>query len=72
MPASQVLPSSAIKPVGEVESQRRRAMADSALGTTLAEGISPGPEVLALAERYVSGEISLQEFSSSVRSMSGI
>jgi len=47
-------------------------MVDSALGTTLAEGVSPGPAVLALSERYVAGEISLQEFSASVLAMSGI
>jgi hypothetical protein len=54
------------------ESAERRRIVDSALGTTLAEGVSPGPEVLELSERYVAGEITLQEFSSSVRSMSGI
>jgi hypothetical protein len=50
----------------------RRRMADSALGTTLAEGVSPGPEVLALTERYVVGEISLAELGAMVRVMSGL
>jgi hypothetical protein len=50
----------------------RRRMADSALGTTLAEGVSPGPEVLALTERYVAGEISLAELGAAVRRMSGL
>jgi hypothetical protein len=50
----------------------RRRMAESALGTTLAEGVSPGPEVLALTERYVVGEISLAELGSAVRGMSGL
>jgi hypothetical protein len=50
----------------------RRRSIDSALGTTLAEGVSPGPEVLALAERYVAGEITLQEMGSLVRAMSGL
>jgi hypothetical protein len=45
-------------------------MVESALGTTLAEGVSPGPEVIALSERYVAGEITLQELGASVRAMS--
>ena len=51
---------------------RRREMIDSALGTTLAEGVSPGPEVIALAERYVDGEITLQELGVSIRATCGI
>ena len=50
--------------------QERRRIVDSALGTTLAEGVSPGPEVIALSGRYVCGEITLQELGSAVRSMS--
>jgi hypothetical protein len=52
--------------------EHRREIIDSALGTTLAEGVSPGPEVIALSERYVEGEITLQEFGASVRSMCGL
>lgn len=60
-------------PVDAVSQQaERRRMADSALGTTLAEGVSPGPEVLALTERYVVGEISLAELGAMVRGMSGL
>jgi hypothetical protein len=55
-----------------VSLEERRRMIDSALGTTLAEGVSPGPEVLALSERYVAGEITLQEFGVTVRSMCGL
>jgi len=50
----------------------RRGIVDSALGTTLAEGVSPGPEVLALSERYIAGEISMQELGTSVRAMYGL
>jgi hypothetical protein len=72
MAAAQVLPVSTVTSLDEAERERRRTMVDSALGTTLAEGVSPGPAVLALSERYVAGEISLQEFSASVLAMSGI
>lgn len=54
------------------QQMERRRIVDSALGTTLAEGVSPGPEVMALAERYVVGEITLQELGASVRAMSGL
>jgi hypothetical protein len=56
----------------EIQAAKRRGMIDSALGTTLAEGVSPGPEVIALSERYVAGEISLQELGILVRGMSGL
>ena len=69
MAATQSIP---VREAPDGESAERRRIVDSALGTTLAEGVSPGPEVLALSERFVAGEITLQEFSSSVRSMSGI
>jgi hypothetical protein len=52
--------------------EERRRIIDSALGTTLAEGVSPGPEVIALSERYIAGEITLQEMGSLVRAMSGL
>jgi Antitoxin VbhA len=55
-----------------VNMEERRRIIDSALGTTLAEGVSPGPEVLAISERYVSGEITLQQMGSLVRAMSGL
>ena len=50
----------------------RRRIVDSALGTTLAEGVSPGSEVLALSERFVAGEITLQELGAAVRAIDGI
>jgi hypothetical protein len=55
-----------------VDLAERRRIIDSALGTTLAEGVSPAPEVLALSERYAAGEISMQELGSSVRAMYGL
>ena len=71
MAATQVVP-----PVSEViaiaQMEQRRRIVDSALGTTLAEDVSPGPEVLALSERYVAGEITLQELGSSVPAMYGL
>jgi hypothetical protein len=57
-------------PVADI-SERRRII-DSALGTTLAEDVSPSPEVLALSERYVAGEISMQELGTSVRAKYGL
>jgi hypothetical protein len=60
-------------PTGQMVSlEERRRIIDSALGTTLAEGVSPGPEALALSECYVAGEITLQEMGSLVRAMSGL
>jgi hypothetical protein len=50
----------------------RRRIIESALGTTLAEGVSPGPEVIELSERYVAGEITLQEMGVKIRAMSGL
>ena len=52
--------------------EERRRIIDSALGTTLAEGVSPGPEVLALSERYVNGEITMKELGTAIRAMSGL
>jgi hypothetical protein len=72
MAAAQVVPVPELPPAAEVQRARRRRIIDSALGTTLAEGVSPGPEVIALSERYVAGEISLQELGNSVRAMSGL
>ncbi len=63
----QPLPTQSVTDLSE-----RRRIVDSALGTTLAEGVSPGPEVLALSERYVAGEITLQEMGTLVRAMSGL
>jgi hypothetical protein len=72
MAAAQVLPVSELPPAADVQEARRRRIVDSALGTTLAEGVSPGAEVIALSERYVAGEITLQELGNSVRAMSGL
>ena len=67
--AAQVQPMPT-QPVADLSD--RRGIVDSALGTTLAEGVSPGPEVLALSERYIAGEISMQELGTSVRAMYGL
>jgi hypothetical protein len=63
----QMLPAETI-----LELKQRRIAVESALGSTLAEGVSPSPEVLALSERYASGEISLDQFGSSVRAVYGL
>jgi len=68
MAAAQVAP----LPIDELARAERRRIVDSALGTTLAEGVSPGPEVLALSERFVTGEITLQELGVAVRAIDGI
>jgi hypothetical protein len=72
MAAAQMLPISHLSPAAEAQRAKRRQIIDSALGTTLAEGVSPGPEVIALSERYVAGEISLRELGNSARAMSGL
>jgi Antitoxin VbhA len=50
----------------------RRCAVDSALGTTLAEGVSPSDDVLVLNERYVEGEISLEDLGNLVRTPHGL
>jgi hypothetical protein len=72
MAAAQILPLPELSPADELPRAERRRIIDSALGTTLAEGVSPGPEVIAMSERYVAGEISLLELGTAVRSMSGL
>ena len=52
----------------EQELQERRYAVESTLGTTLAEGEPPSPEVLELFEKYARGEMSWPEVSSAVRS----
>ena len=67
--------STAVLPVEEVELsavEYRRRQVESALGTTLAEGVSPGSEALTLSEEYVRGEMTLQEFGAAVRRLSRI
>ena len=63
----QTLPTLSVNDISE-----RRRIVDSALGTTLAEGVSPGPEVMALAERYVTGELSMQQLGTAVRAKYGL
>lgn len=62
--AAQVQP---LPGISAAEREERRYMVNSALGTTLAEGVSPSPDVLALTERYVEGELSLEELGKAVR-----
>jgi hypothetical protein len=69
MATTQVAPLPADK---IAEREARRSSIDSALGTTLAEGVSPGPEVIALSERYVDGELTLDEVGTAIRAMSGL
>jgi len=69
MAAAQVAPFSADQ---IAEREKRRESIASALGTTLAEGVSPGPEVLALSERYIDGELTLEEFGAAVRARWGV
>ena len=69
MAAAQVAP---LPTHASYQYAERRRIVDSALGTTLAEGVSPGPEVLALSERYVAGEITMKELGSLVRAIDGL
>jgi hypothetical protein len=52
--------------------EERRAAIESAWGTTLAEGVSPGPEVWALSERYIEGELTLEQLGAAVRAIDGL
>jgi hypothetical protein len=72
MAATQALPVVEATLPAEHDRLKRRQAVDSVLGTTLAEGVSPGPQVIALSERYVAGEITLQELGTAVRAMSGL
>jgi Antitoxin VbhA len=56
---------------GEKELQERRYAVESTLGTTLAEGVSPSPEVLALFEAYANGMVSLDDILPSIRALDG-
>ena len=58
------------KPLDTLE--ERRIALDSSLGSTLAEGVPPSPAGITLADRYASGEISLEEYGTSVRALYGI
>ncbi len=51
------------------ELKERRYAIESALGTTLAEGVSPSPEVLALFEAYANGAMSLEEILPAIRAL---
>jgi hypothetical protein len=53
----------------EQELEERRYAIESTLGTTLAEGVSPSPEVLALFEAYAKGSISLEDILPAVRAL---
>jgi hypothetical protein len=65
-------PATIVPQCDEQELQDRRYAVESTLGTTLAEGESPSPEVLELFEKYVRGEMSLPEVSSAVRACYGL
>jgi len=54
------------------ELQERRQAVESTVGTTLAAGESPSPEVLEFFEKYARGEMTLAEVSSAVRTRYGI
>lgn len=64
MSATQVAPFSAEE---ITQREKRQQSIASSLGTTLAEGVSLGPEVLALSERYIDGELTLEQFGAAVR-----
>jgi hypothetical protein len=65
-------PATLIPHCDPLELQERRYAVESTLGTTLAEGESPSPEVLEFFEKYARGEMSLSEVSSAVRALHGI
>ena len=51
------------------ELKDRRSAVESALGTTLAEGVSPSTEVLALLESYARGEVSMDEIIPAIKAL---
>ncbi|MGC2660358.1 MAG: antitoxin VbhA family protein [Bryobacteraceae bacterium] len=47
--------------LSEQDRQARRSMVDGALGTLRLEGLKPSDDVIALADRFVAGEITFEE-----------
>jgi hypothetical protein len=56
----------------EQELEERRYAVESTLGTTLAEGVSPSPEVLALFDQYARGDISLDAILPAIQTLQEI
>jgi hypothetical protein len=65
------MPAMMLPQCDEKELQDRRYAVESTLGTTLAEGVSPSPEVLALFKAYANGKIGLDDILPSIRSLDG-
>jgi len=57
-----------IQAISVTESERRRGLMDYAIRLNQNEGLDPTPRLLALADRYVAGEISLDEYTSTIDS----
>ena len=53
--------------ISQQESVRRRAFVQCAIRLNQSEGLEPTERLLALTERYISGEISFEECSSAIR-----
>ena len=48
------------------EEQRRRALIQHAIRLNQNEGLEPTPRLLALADRYIKGEIELDEYTRTI------
>lgn len=61
--------SSPPKPISEEERERRQAMVNSTLGMLRIEALEPSGEAQALAEKFVHGELSLQQLCEGIRKL---
>lgn len=52
--------------VDQAERNRRARAVASALASVRIESLDPGPEALALAERFVQGELTIEEFGAQI------
>jgi hypothetical protein len=57
-----------IEAIPAAESERRRTQITRAIRLNQNEGLDPTPRLLALADRYIAGELSLDEYTSTIRS----
>ena len=57
-----------IQAISAAESERRRALMEYGIRMNQSEGLEPTARHLALDERYISGEISLDEYTSAIDS----
>jgi hypothetical protein len=55
-----------IQAISAAESEQRRAQMERVIRLNQSEGLDPTPRLLALADRYIAGEIGLDEYTSTI------